>query len=148
MRISYESVTDCLGPGKRYVIWTQGCEKRCPGCINPEGRDPSGGYEKSVPELIGSIAAAGDITGVTVSGGEPFLRYEELRELDSGAAYRGSDNQRIFFFTDKYRDMRDTVMASKARKFSFDVAGSGEVYLIGIPPKGAYEKNLEELGGN
>ena len=35
-----ESVVD--GPGLRFVIFTQGCPHRCPGCHNPNTHDPRG----------------------------------------------------------------------------------------------------------
>lgn len=28
--------TESEGPGKRFAIWVQGCEKRCPGCCNTD----------------------------------------------------------------------------------------------------------------
>lgn len=30
------SSTHTLGPGKRFVIWVQGCCFNCPNCISPE----------------------------------------------------------------------------------------------------------------
>lgn len=78
MRISYLSKTRSLGPGKRFAIWMQGCAKRCKGCINPEGQDLQGGYETDVKKLTDKILENDDITGITISGGEPFLQYEEL----------------------------------------------------------------------
>ena len=74
--------TDVLGPGKRVVIWTQGCEKRCPGCMSPDKRDPMGG--KSVPidklvEVIDKLSVKdGELEGITISGGDPFLQSDKL----------------------------------------------------------------------
>ncbi len=81
MRLSHESITDCLGPGNRYVIWMQGCAKKCAGCINPEGQALDGGYEKSIDDIACSILGTKDIIGITISGGEPFLQYKELYDL-------------------------------------------------------------------
>lgn len=197
MRISHETVTTSLGPGKRYVIWVQGCEKRCIGCINPAGWDKNGGYQRTVDEIISAIKECKELTGITISGGEPFLQFEELseivkriscetnldimiytgfqfeeikerfgvefekikekidilidgeyiREQNTGSMYRGSDNQRIFFLTDKYRDYSEKILSSKNRTFSFQIGENGEVYFVGIPPVGFYEEFLKTLGG-
>ena len=73
--------TEALGPGKRFAIWVQGCNKRCKGCIAPEAWDVNGGYEKDVAELAEEIINTSDIEGITISGGEPFLQQEALCDL-------------------------------------------------------------------
>ncbi len=74
-----ESVVD--GPGLRYVIFTQGCYKRCAGCHNPRTQDLAGGYEASITELLTPIFDAKLISGVTFSGGEPFVQAAACAEL-------------------------------------------------------------------
>lgn len=69
-----------LGPGRRYVIWVQGCLRRCSGCISPETWSLEAGYEKEVEQLAEEIAASG-CEGLTISGGEPFLQAEALTLL-------------------------------------------------------------------
>jgi anaerobic ribonucleoside-triphosphate reductase activating protein len=81
MRVSYEAITNTLGPGTRYAIWTQGCKRRCPGCINPEGWEMNGGYEISVDEVFKKIRKVTDLTGITISGGEPLLQLKEVWQL-------------------------------------------------------------------
>lgn len=77
-----EKETKVLGPGKRYVIWVQGCKKHCPGCINPAGRSiNTNGTYVDVSEIFTDIQEVAGLTGVTISGGEPFLQAEELVEL-------------------------------------------------------------------
>ena len=70
-----------LGPGTRYVIWVQGCERGCPGCATPEAQDPAGGYVRTVQALADDILAVPDIDGITISGGEPFLQAGALAAL-------------------------------------------------------------------
>lgn len=72
-----------LGPGVRYGLWIQGCERECPGCISPEAQSSSGGYELTVEELAREILEEEEIEGITISGGEPFLQQEALAELIS-----------------------------------------------------------------
>lgn len=64
-----------LGPGLRHVIWTQGCERACVGCLALEWRDPRGGEVRSVSSLVAEVLAADarrPIEGLTLSGGEVY----------------------------------------------------------------------------
>lgn len=75
-------VDDCLGPGKRYGLWFQGCNFNCKGCINPQ-------FQKNIPNKIIDIEEITNdiienknkIEGITIGGGEPFLQIEPLYEL-------------------------------------------------------------------
>ena len=73
------------GPGVRSVIWFQGCSLGCRGCFNPETHAPDHGYRAHVGDLVGEIAARRDaISGLTVSGGEPFQQPAALYRLLHG----------------------------------------------------------------
>lgn len=74
-----ESIVD--GPGIRFVIFTQGCPHHCPGCHNPQTHDFSGGELVPISQLLSDIQADPLISGVTLSGGEPFCQPEPLVEL-------------------------------------------------------------------
>jgi anaerobic ribonucleoside-triphosphate reductase activating protein len=69
------------GPGKRLVIWFQGCPFRCQGCFNPEFWDEEGGQLFSVAELANIIHNTQDIEGVTFTGGEPLVQAKEILPL-------------------------------------------------------------------
>ena len=69
-----------LGPGNRFVIWTQGCRRRCPGCMSPDSRPMDGGRPVSEEALAGTVLRHA-FDGVTVSGGEPFLQSAALTKL-------------------------------------------------------------------
>ena len=73
--------TTSLGPYNRYVIWAQGCLKRCPGCISKDSQPLEGGYERSITELADEIIDTPGIEGITISGGEPFLQAEGFADL-------------------------------------------------------------------
>ncbi len=82
IRISwYLPRTEFLGPGKRFVLWVQGCERRCRGCIAVGLQDPAGGTPMEIDALCAEILRTPDIEGVTVSGGEPFLQADALGAL-------------------------------------------------------------------
>lgn len=74
--IQKDSIVD--GPGIRYVIFAQGCPHHCPGCHNPETHDPQGGREADVEEILAQITSNPLVSGVTFSGGEPFMQAEAL----------------------------------------------------------------------
>ncbi len=60
------------GPGRRAVVWTQGCRLRCPGCSNP-GTHSHRPHRLVRPDALAEwILALPGIEGLTVSGGEPF----------------------------------------------------------------------------
>lgn len=77
-----EPTTKVLGPGQRYALWLQGCEKRCPNCIFPEGQSKNrGGEWHSVEKIWSEIKSIPELMGLTVSGGEPFLQTAALARL-------------------------------------------------------------------
>lgn len=83
---SYEVGSAVDGPGLRFVIFTQGCPLRCLYCHNPDTRNPNGGKETSVDELMHEIEKYHAYTdhghgGVTISGGEPLLQPEFVSSL-------------------------------------------------------------------
>ena len=190
-----ESQTRVLGPGLRYALWLQGCNKRCPGCVFPEGQslDKNGEYIP-VKTVLQEIIATPNLRGVTISGGEPFLqaspllklildireqtsldimvytgyRFEELQSLGNDArnilqnidllidgeyieslnhntAYRGSDNQRIFALTPKYRPFIEMMTNHKNRSIEFVNHGSGSLFMIGIPEKNFRERFMNSV---
>lgn len=71
-----ESIVD--GPGIRYVIFTQGCPFRCKGCHNPQSQPLNGGMDVSLRLLYDEFFSNPLVTGVTFSGGEPFIQSRPL----------------------------------------------------------------------
>lgn len=74
--LQMDSIVD--GPGVRMVLWTQGCHHHCPSCHNSQTWDPQGGTLYAVEDLCQQMKEAQLQTGLTLSGGEPFLQSEEL----------------------------------------------------------------------
>lgn len=69
------------GPGVRMVIWTQGCRHHCFNCHNPQTWDMEGGTLYPVEQLQKQILASELQSGLTLSGGEPFLQVEPLLDI-------------------------------------------------------------------
>lgn len=84
-----ESVVD--GPGLRFVVFTQGCHHHCPGCQNPHTHDPEGGYDADTDELLALALSNPLLSGITLSGGEPFLQPVPLADLARKAKDAGLD---------------------------------------------------------
>lgn len=71
-QIVEESVVD--GPGFRLAVFTQGCPHKCPGCHNPQTHDFAGGEMMNADDILETLRANPLLTGLTLSGGEPFCQ--------------------------------------------------------------------------
>lgn len=82
-----------LGPGERLCIWTQGCSKKCMGCISPELQELSESDidEEILWKLMQQIADKNNCSGLTVSGGDPMEQPDSLLLLLEKARSRFKD---------------------------------------------------------
>ncbi|MDW7776157.1 MAG: 4Fe-4S single cluster domain-containing protein [Methanosarcinales archaeon] len=73
-----ELSSEIYGPGKRFVIWLQGCSLACPGCWNKImwNFTPRIIIQREV--LLEEILANPELEGVTFLGGEPLQQSENL----------------------------------------------------------------------
>jgi anaerobic ribonucleoside-triphosphate reductase activating protein len=71
---------EVLGPGVRFVIWTQGCPLNCRECVSPQWIPFEGGQPTPVSELAEQILRS-HADGITFSGGEPFAQADALADL-------------------------------------------------------------------
>lgn len=79
-RIHYPVTT--LGPGRRVGIWVQGCTIGCDGCVARDTWATDSASPVEVAEVLEWLdSVRGDITGVTISGGEPFQQAAAVTEL-------------------------------------------------------------------
>jgi len=69
------------GPGERFVLWVQGCPKRCPGCINPDMQPMIARHLVPVGEMADRIRSVPGLEGVTYTGGEPMAQARPLALL-------------------------------------------------------------------
>ena len=75
-----EPAVHVLGPGCRYVLWVQGCNQRCPGCVAENAQNMEKGTLIGIDALAIEIALS-KAEGITISGGEPFLQAKELAQM-------------------------------------------------------------------
>lgn len=113
------------GPGRRAVVWVQGCSLGCSGCFNPETH-PVGGERVGVDDLFARLVACAvgegveGVEGVTVSGGEPLQQRRGVAALL--ARVRAETDLSVVVFTGYSWD--------EAQRFG-DVLASVDVLLAG-----------------
>ena len=110
-----------LGPGLRYVIWTQGCPHNCKNCIAPDSHPyDKNGYWISIDEIFEEIKtqmSTCDLRGLTISGGEPFIQVSPLKELLK--MIRTNTNLDIIMYTGfEYQELKN----KKDKKIDFILA--------------------------
>jgi anaerobic ribonucleoside-triphosphate reductase activating protein len=70
--------TRALGPGARAVVWVQGCPFRCKGCISPDWIPFITANDYHPQALSEALLADPEISGITISGGEPVMQATAL----------------------------------------------------------------------
>lgn len=142
------------GPGARFVIWLQGCEKRCPGCFNKGSHDLEGGETISIDELVTKI----EDKNVTFSGGEPLLQMKELEDLILKLPYEttyvlftGLDFEELTsehkIFLAKYIDLAVVGSYDETKKVKEKVpliSSYNQIYLYGGKRKYTFE-DLQDI---
>lgn len=130
-----------LGHGERLVVWTQGCDLKCPGCCSANSHDLQGGAVKEVDAWLMTIedvlhGAVPD--GLTISGGEPTLQAEAVSELISALRlrYAGID---VLLYSGRTWGRLQRDFSGLVTKCDVVI---GEPYVAGIPPK----SNLQGSG--
>ena len=82
---SFQSLGAVDGPGIRYVVFMQGCNLRCGCCHNPDTWDATGGTPYTAQQVFEKVKRYkeyfGENGGITVSGGEPLLWANFVKEL-------------------------------------------------------------------
>ena len=81
---SVETLGTVDGPGIRFIVFTQGCPLRCLYCHNADCRSAHDGKEVTVDYLINQIQKCKSYLrkgGVTVSGGEPLMQPDFVKEI-------------------------------------------------------------------
>lgn len=82
---SFQSLGASDGPGIRFVVFMQGCPLRCGVCHNPDTWQIQVGKTYSAKEVCDMVERYktyfGKDGGITVSGGEPLMQPEFVKEL-------------------------------------------------------------------
>ncbi len=82
---SIQSLAAVDGPGVRFAVFLQGCHLRCGYCHNPDTWDTAGGTEYTAEEIVTRAERYREYFredgGITLSGGEPLLQADFVREV-------------------------------------------------------------------
>jgi anaerobic ribonucleoside-triphosphate reductase activating protein len=84
-----DSVVD--GEGMRLTVFTQGCPHHCVGCHNPNTHSFDGGRDADTDDILVQVKANPLLSGVTFSGGEPFMQPSPLAKLARDIHAQGLD---------------------------------------------------------
>jgi anaerobic ribonucleoside-triphosphate reductase activating protein len=127
--------TEAEGPGRRAVLWLQGCIKRCRGCCNPAYLQLVERELVSTSSVLDWLANAHhvhDLEGVTFLGGEPMLQAQGLAVVAQGAQSLGLSVMVFSGYTKNELDM-------------LQLPGGGQLLrYTDVLVDGPYEENLPE----
>jgi len=76
-------ISSVNGPGKRAVVWFQGCDLGCRGCWNAATHNFKHSDNETPTSLAAWILAQPGIEGVTFSGGEPMQQANDVLNVMS-----------------------------------------------------------------
>ncbi|GAP10649.1 organic radical activating enzymes [Bellilinea caldifistulae] len=120
----FEPFSYSNGPGKRAVLWLQGCTLNCPGCFNPQTHSPTGGASVQLSGLLSRIfRISPSIEGITISGGEPLQQLRPL--LRFLAEIRQKTHLSVILFTGFTPEEINTFPASNKLSELIDVLIAG-----------------------
>ena len=77
----FESNSIVDGPGIRLAIFFQGCLRKCNGCHNKDSWPMYGGDKVDTEMFKKAMVGDALLSGITLSGGEPFLQPAAALEL-------------------------------------------------------------------
>lgn len=177
---SFESCGTVDGLGIRFVVFMQGCPLKCKYCHNPDTwKIHDAKYERSVSFVINEIKKYKDFYvnkgGVTITGGEPLMQSEFVKELlkeckkeeihtalDTSGAIFNEHTKEVLEFTDlvlldiksidsnEYKDLTGASLEPTI-KFAKYLSKIGKpiwirhVLVPGITDKDEYLENLADF---
>ncbi len=118
-----------LGPGTRYIIWVQGCLKKCKGCYNTEYQPLIENKIFDTKDIITDILKYKDknlLEGITFLGGEPLLQAIQLKEIAQAVKEK---NMTVLCYTGyKYNEIKNIKDVHELLKYT-DVLIDGDFQI-------------------
>jgi anaerobic ribonucleoside-triphosphate reductase activating protein len=122
-----DSIVD--GPGLRVVVFTQGCDKNCRACHNPEARKVEGGAPYTPEEVFEKIRGNPLISGVTFSGGEPLLQSAALIPL--ARLIKGAGLHLAIYTGDTFEEIMSMENASAQKSQKAELLSLADILVDG-----------------
>ncbi len=97
---SYEENEHLYGPGKRLLLFTQGCSLHCKGCVNKHLWQFGVGANITVEEVL---ELCQDVEGITFHGGEPLDQSGGVLEIVK--ALKSAGKTVILFTGYQYKEL-------------------------------------------
>ena len=120
--ITQDSIVD--GPGFRLTVFTQGCERRCKDCHNPESQALDGGFITDTAAIVDMLRCNPLQAGITLTGGEPFLQPEACADLAGRAQALGKSVWAYTGYTwEELREEEDEAIEALLRQVDVLVDG-------------------------
>ncbi len=123
--MGYVDESEVNGPGCRAVVWIQGCKRGCSGCFNPDSWSFDINQLISIEELTDKILKNPRNTGVTFSGGEPFLQASALAKLAKILKSRGLNVMSFSGFTLRELQSKNAPVGAKELLSQLDILIDG-----------------------
>jgi len=113
------------GPGRRFVIWSQGCTLGCAGCFNPDTHPLAPAAQSLSPQDVLHLVLAerASLEGVTLTGGEPLEQPEAV--ADFGRRLKAHSDLGIILLTGFTRTEIESDPARAAAVASVDLVVAG-----------------------
>jgi anaerobic ribonucleoside-triphosphate reductase activating protein len=123
--MGYVNRSEVNGPGKRAVVWVQGCLRECSGCFNPASWPFKPNQITSVDEIVAQILADPENEGVTFSGGEPFWQAPALAAVARQVKAAGLNTMSFSGFTLGELQAADAPSGAQTLLDQFDILVDG-----------------------
>lgn len=151
---SFESCGTVDGPGIRFIVFTQGCPLRCKYCHNPDTwkmRDAK--YNRNIPFVMNEIIKYKNFFlnggGVTVTGGEPLMQPEFVKELFIACKEEGIHtalDTSGYIFNDKVKEVLEYTNLVLLDIKCIDEKEYKELTGVELTPTLEFAKYLSDIG--
>lgn len=141
-----DSIVD--GPGLRLAVFFQGCRHCCPECHNPQTWDAAGGRIVSLASIVDMYKKNPLLSGITLTGGEPFLQAEGAAVLAEAVHKTGGNVITYTGYTwEELQDGSDSYRALiQQTDFLIDGPYKRELRSLELPFRGSANQRIIDVG--